>query len=254
MKILAISDFHGEVGILSSLERTVRELEPHVITFTGDVVKGFARGDEWQSAKSQKRKPVRDRETILREREEDVAFYEMFYDALEEIGVPVMAIPGNMDAPEERFRTNVVNRLSRSVAIRIVHQRSVKFGDFHFSGIGGEITEKESEKYFVLQYSRAEVNRMKERIAKGKKKIMLFHSPPFGELGMERGKQKGSGVVNDLVSEFQPQFLFVGHAHTARGTEMLGETLVVNPGALKYGYFALVDTDSREAKLQTLKF
>ena len=53
MRILAISDFHGAQEVLDPLLAACREESPAAILFAGDVVRGFARGDEWLAAQPQ---------------------------------------------------------------------------------------------------------------------------------------------------------------------------------------------------------
>ncbi|MFQ6032097.1 MAG: YfcE family phosphodiesterase, partial [Candidatus Zixiibacteriota bacterium] len=46
--------------------------------------------------------------------------------------------------------------------------------------------------------------------------------------------------------------VFCGHAHGARGEEIIGDSIIVNPGSLKNGFYALVDTDKEKIELKTL--
>jgi Icc-related predicted phosphoesterase len=103
MKILAISDFHGETKLMNSLVENIKDKSPDLIVFTGDVVKGQARGDEWLSAQEEGREPVKDKKEILDEKKKDFKLYDEFYDKLDTLDIPVMCIPGNMDAPEDVF-------------------------------------------------------------------------------------------------------------------------------------------------------
>ena len=55
MKFFCISDFHGALDVLPALVKKIKDVNPDVIIFTGDVVKGYARGDEWLAAKAKGR-------------------------------------------------------------------------------------------------------------------------------------------------------------------------------------------------------
>jgi hypothetical protein len=254
MKIFAISDFHGAIEILDNLKKKAVEVNPNLIVFTGDVVKGYARGGEWLDAISQKRAPDRTKERIEQEKEEDLKLYEEFYRSLNELNIPVVTIPGNMDAPEERFFSHVLNFTLSSDNIHVVQESLIKVGKYIISGFGGEITESSKETFFVLQYPRKEVEFGIRRVKfiKGHK-ILLFHTPPVGNVvDKEENTHRGTSVVNDIIKEIKPTLVFCGHAHKAKGYEMISNTLVVNPGALKKGHFAIVEPEEMKVELMEL--
>jgi Icc-related predicted phosphoesterase len=254
MRIFAISDFHGAIEILDDLKKMVVEVNPNLIVFTGDVVKGYARGDEWLDAISQKRTPDRTKESIKQEAEEDLKLYEEFYGSLNDLNIPVVTIPGNMDAPEERFFSQVLNFTLYSDNIHVVQESLVKVEKYIIGGFGGEITESSKETFFVLQYPRKEVEFGIRRIKfiKGAK-ILLFHTPPVGNVvDMEDNTHRGTSVVNDIIKEIKPALVFCGHAHKAKGYEMVSNTLVINPGALKKGNFAIVESEEMSVELMEL--
>ncbi len=254
MRILAISDFHGAVDLLGDIEKACEHLSPDLITFTGDVVKGHARGDEWLSSLAEKRKPRRDKPEILHEEEEDLRFYDEFYKTLLKLNLPVMLIPGNMDAPEDRFLKRLKEKLKESPHLKLVHKERIKEGGYIFCGFGGEVTKKTKEGYLVLVYPREEVKEyLSSLIGLGKEVVFLSHTPPLGKLDLEGRSHKGSKIVNEIIEMISPKVLFCGHAHKAKGKEIIGKTLVVNPGALKAGNLALVDTQTLEVKFHHLK-
>jgi Icc-related predicted phosphoesterase len=254
MKIFAISDFHGAIEVLDDLKKKVVEVKPNLIVFTGDVVKGYARGDEWLDAIAQKRTPDMTKESIKQEEEEDLKLYEEFYGNLNELNIPVVTIPGNMDAPEERFFSQVLNFTLYSDNIHVVQENLVKVKKYIVAGFGGEITESSKETFFVLQYPRREVEFGIRRVKfiKGTK-ILLFHTPPVGDVvDIEGNTHRGTLVVNDIIKDIKPALVFCGHAHKAKGYEMISDTLVINPGALKKGNFAIVDTEKMKVELMEL--
>lgn len=237
MRIIALSDFHGAVHILNSLKEKVSEVSPDVIIFSGDIVKGHKRGDEWLAARSEKRKPEMT-EDIKNEEKEDIQFYETFFSFLDQMPVPTYLVPGNMDAPERRF-------LKACPQNRLVHQ-SLAERPFTIAGFGGEIVEDQEEYTFVLQYPRQKVMNIMERFSDTSLEVLITHSPPVSELSFEEGKERGSDAVNALIDLLNPEYLFCGHAHTMKGALWIETTLAVNPGALKYGNYAVVEGDSVE--------
>ncbi|MFW9916048.1 MAG: metallophosphoesterase [Candidatus Thorarchaeota archaeon] len=252
MKILAISDFHGKTEVLPVLGSIVRELRPDGMIFTGDVVKGYARGDEWLAARKEGREPEII-PAILAEEEEDLRLYDEFFTFFEAEEIPLFLVPGNMDAPVERFSDHVVQRYRQSPFIRVVHDELHEFHEFKFAGFGGELTPTGAEAFFVRRYLEEEAIDSMRRLLEDKSTgelSLLFHSPPEGEAGNDEGTQKGSQAINRIIEMLQPAYVFCGHAHKARAIEKVNNTTVINPGALKDGCYAIVDIHAGEAALR----
>lgn len=237
-RIVVLSDFHGATHVLGPLEEKIREVSPDIIAFSGDIVKGYKRGDEWLAAREENRTPEMTKE-IEEEEPEDLQFYETFFSFLERLPVPAFVVPGNMDAPETRF-------LAASKGT-VVH-KSLVHQPVTITGFGGQLTEDKEEGTFVLQYPRKNVMDTMNPFTDEEITGLLTHSPPVSSLSFEDGQEKGSFVVNDLIDFLNPDYLFCGHAHKAQGAEWIKSTLAVNPGALKYGNYAVVEGDSIEFK------
>lgn len=236
IRIMGLSDFHGAIHVLDLLKEKIREVNPDIVTFSGDIVKGYKRGDEWLAALDEKRAPQMT-EDIKNEEQEDLQFYRTFFSFLDSLSVPAFVVPGNMDAPEPRFL-----KASKS---NIVH-RSLVETPVTITGFGGELTEEREETTFVLQYPRQKVMDVMKPFTHKKIDIVITHSPPVSLLSFEDGQEKGSLVVNDLIDLLNPDYLFCGHAHKAQGAEWIKTTLTVNPGALKYGNYVIVEEDTVE--------
>lgn len=236
-KIMALSDFHGATHVLEVLKERIQLAAPDLIIFSGDIVKGHKRGNEWLAARDEKRKPKMTQE-VKTEEKEDLTFYRVFFQFLDELSIPAFVVPGNMDAPETRFR----KVCPRS---RLIHQ-TIAEGPITLAGFGGELTEDEKEKIFVLQYPRQTVIDTMKEFTSTEITVLVTHSPPVSSLSVENGQEKGSQVVNYLVDLLRPNYLFCGHAHTAQGAEWIKTTFAVNPGALKYGNYAVVEGDAVE--------
>ncbi len=236
MRIFAISDFHGRTDLLPDLKNAVQEEDPDVIVFTGDIVKGHARGDEWLKAKSEGRKP-RKTERIRKEEKEDKKFYNEFFSAIRKTGVPLVLIPGNMDSPKKRFDKEQDYGTS-------VHRERTKEGNLTFSGFGGQIGEKR-EDYFILQ-------RPPHEVTVKKAKVLLFHQPPIGKVDLDDGEHKGHKKINSMIDDVDAMMVFCGHAHHAQGAQMIDKSLVINPGALKYKNYVLIDDKELEPEFKKL--
>lgn len=235
-RIIGLSDFHGAAHVLDLLQEKIQEVDPDLITFSGDIVKGHNRGDEWLTAREEDRPPQMT-EDIKNEAQEDLQFYKTFFSFLDQLPAPVFVVPGNMDAPESRFlqasHGNTVHKTLVETPVAI-------------TGFGGELTEDREETSFVLQYPRKKVMDAMNPFSDKEIDIVITHSPPVSSLSFEDGQEKGSLVVNDLINLLNPHYLFCGHAHRAQGAEWIKTTLTVNPGALKYGKYVVVEGDTLE--------
>ncbi|MBU7016547.1 MAG: metallophosphoesterase family protein [Theionarchaea archaeon] len=232
---MVLSDFHGAVHILDPLKEKIQEVNPDLITFSGDIVKGYKRGDEWLQSREEKRQPVMT-DDIKNEEKEDIHFYRTFFSFLDQLFMPVVVIPGNMDAPESRFPKASANTIHKTLVTTPVT----------IAGFGGQITEDKEETTFVLQYSRRQVLEVMKEFVATEIKVLITHSPPISMLSFEDGQEKGSLVINDVIDLLNPHYLFCGHAHKSQGAEWIKATFIVNPGALKYGNYAVVEGDSVE--------
>ena len=249
MKIISISDFHGSVDLLDKLLIKIKSEKPDLIVFSGDLVKGGARGSEWLTAAAQGRTPSPDKDEIKDEKSSEIESYKLFYSCLDQLGVPVCVVPGNMDAPEERY-FNMTNLFGREYKnFHLVHQGVWENEGFSVMGFGGEITDKEKENYFVLQYPKMEFENFWTKFIgykTDKIKIFILHIPPVSKLDLINGGHKGSNAVNQMIEKLKPDFIFCGHAHDAQGHESFGGTLGINPGTLKKSNMAIVETDSKK--------
>jgi len=247
MKVLVISDFHGKVDVLEPLINTVKKHAPRLIVFCGDIVQGYSRGDEWLSARNENRLPRKDLPSIREEEPQDYGFYKVFFDTLESIGVKSFCVPGNMDAPISRYLRSIKGYKN----VMNIHNKKVEYNGFIFVGFGGEVSKNLHEDFFVNIFKEDELeifDNLKEELPL----IFVMHTPPVCEAATEPTGYKGEFVVNELIAKHRPRYLFCGHAHKARGKSIVNSTIVVNPGPLKYRYFALVDTDSGEVQLLEL--
>lgn len=254
MRALVFSDVHGEFEPLRSLMRIAPDLDCDFGLFCGDIVRGHARGDEFLAAKEEEREPDTCAEAVGEERAEDYALYAEFYGTLRPCPMPVFGVPGNMDAPEGRYLTCSLAEEGADSPLEVVHRAIVKHGEWAIAGLGGEITQVNREEFFVLQYPRWEaMHQLRVWTLVEGRRIMVLHTPPIGDVvDRDDGGHKGCEVVNELIHTFRPELAVCGHAHDAQGHETIANTLVVNPGALKSGNYAVVDLDSMEVDLGRL--
>jgi len=271
MKIIVTSDFHGAKEVMEPLNNLIDNEKPDIVVFCGDIVKGCARGNEWLSSKKDNRKLDKEKvetrklfqrnqrkvfecreshtfPTIKNEEKEDLMLYDYFYKNIRK-DAPVLVVPGNMDAPEGRY----FSTLPKMKNIYPLHEQMFFKDKYIFAGFGGEITEKEQENFFVLRYPKEKVKSIIDKVKQiEKEKILVFHSPPVSKVGIEGDIVVGSNAVNEILDEVKPKILFCGHAHKAAGTDIVKNTLCVNPGPLKYRNAAVVDSESLKVRFVKL--
>lgn len=254
MRALVFSDVHGQFDNLRELMRRAPGLDCQMGLFCGDIVRGHARGNEYFTARTEGRRPDRQKPEVLNERAEDYALYAEFHQTLRPSPFPIFGVPGNMDAPEGRYLTCSLAEEGADSPLEVVHRMLARCGDWTISGLGGEITGADREESFVLQYPRWEaLHQLRLLEFADTPTIMVLHTPPIGEVvDLDNGGHKGSEAVNELINTYQPELVVCGHAHDAQGQERISNSLVVNPGALKNGNYAVVDLEAMEAEFGRL--
>lgn len=248
MKIIVTSDFHGAKEVMVPLNNLIDNEKPDIVVFCGDIVKGYARGGECLTSKKLGRKPDKEKMEIKNEEFEDLELYDYFYKNIRK-KAPVLVVPGNMDAPEGRYFSTLPNIKN----IYSLHEQLFFKEKYVFAGFGGEITENKNESFFVLKYPKEKVRPMIDKVKQiEKEKILIFHSPPVSKIGIEGDIVVGSNAVNEIIEEIKPKILFCGHAHKAAGTDIVKNTLCVNPGPLKYRNAAVVDSEKMDVRFVKL--
>ena len=148
-----------------------------------------------------------------------------------ESGVRVFAISGNMD-------DHYIVRLLRDLGIS-VESRYVEFNGYVFMGISGV------EVYTSL-------SKVKEFLSRfGSRSIVLSHHPPrASRIDISwSGVHAGLPDFTTLIRRFKPRLWLCGHIHEGRGYEVMDDTIIVNPGPLAFGYYALIDLDENHVVL-----
>lgn len=86
--------------------------------------------------------------------------------------------------------------------------------------------------------------------------LLVSHDPPFGtEADMiGKGAHVGSEAVRNFVEKVQPDVCLTGHIHESRVCTRLGRTVLVNPGPLASGGYALLwrEADGLKASLEKM--
>ena len=207
MRILAVTDVHGRVGVIKTLKSRVRDYD--VLVVAGDLT--YFMGKDYARR-------------ILRE----------LYD-----GKPLLFIPGNCDGRdvlEYNGENNIIN----------IHVGYKLYDNILFIGHGGSSktpfnTPIEFDEDEIWKNLLSIIDNVKN--VRYQTLVLVSHAPPLNtKVDMTRaGVHAGSYSVRKFIEKFKPTLCICGHIHEARGVDEINNTVIVNPGPLMYGYYALID-------------
>jgi Icc-related predicted phosphoesterase len=80
--------------------------------------------------------------------------------------------------------------------------------------------------------------------------ILLSHSPPHGALDKLPGLPNAGGrKIANIIKEKQPSLVLCGHFHELSGITTLYNSVIFNPGALKDGFYGVVEFKENQKPL-----
>ena len=159
-------------------------------------------------------------------------------DAVREHCPRVLAVTGNLDMPWviDAFREQGIS----------LHGEGRRFGDLGVFGCGGSnITPMDTPTELEEDELRAVLERGHAAVADAPRRLMICHTPPF-DTRLDRlvnGTPVGSPAVRTFIETHRPDVAVVGHIHEGRGVDRVGDTLVLNAGALRDGGHVVVEDD-----------
>lgn len=206
MKFLVLSDIHGDLAYIEQLKQELAVADG--ILFGGD----FARFNE--------------PETGLPALKKLIAAHESVY-----------AVLGNCDEPD--FMEELENA-------DISVQKSCIFRDgLAFAGSGGALkftgtTPNERTDDDLL--SDFDII-TRDQPDNWKNLIVIMHQPPKDTCCdiVSAGFHVGSPLLRQFIEQVQPLIVVTGHIHESAGIDHIGRTVVVNPGSLAEGKYAVVE-------------
>ncbi|NJE06151.1 YfcE family phosphodiesterase [Thermococcus sp. M36] len=214
MRILAVTDLHGRLGGVKRLAKMVPEIDPDVILIAGDIT-------HFSGAETARE--------IL--------------EPLLKLRKPLLAVHGNCDG---RDVPGLLNELEISV-----HNRRTQIGSLGFVGIGGsnvtpfntvwELTEDEIASILAKSYLTGD--------------IILSHVPPKDTEAdrVHSGLHVGSPALRSFIEKRGPPLVVCGHIHEARSVDRISDTVIVNPGPLFRGHYAVIEFDEDEKKVKDVR-
>ena len=178
--------------------------------------------------------------------------YRAVFRALADANLPAYWVPGPGDAPIAEYLREAQNVEVVYPYLHGVHGTIAFTPDQHVlvAGMGGDISDDpdaprdETER---LRYPRWEPEYRLKLIRElpEHQLVLLFATPPAHKgHGMP-----GSEVLTELIASHRPRLVVSGGE---RGSELIGRSLVVAPGSLGDGYYAIADLHTHEVELEDL--
>jgi Icc-related predicted phosphoesterase len=152
---------------------------------------------------------------------------------------PVYFVPGNMDPPAlAGYESELVKPL---------HGRVQQLGPYTVGGVGGSLPTPFGTP-FEIDEDEIEGTLKSLRPAP---QLLVAHNPPRGCLDRVGGVVPvGSTSIRRYLEERRPLLSVHGHIHEDRGIEIIGETVIVNPGSLRDGHYAEAVLDGVRVTVQ----
>jgi hypothetical protein len=214
MRIVAITDVHGKLERARGLAKTLTRMEVDVLLVAGDITH-FGGAEHARG--------------IL--------------DPLLNLGIPLLAVHGNCDGGD-------VPDLLDGLGIG-VHGRRVDISGLGVVGIGGS---NKTPFHTIWELTEEEIASILERNYKPGD-LILSHAPPYGTIAdrAHLGRHVGSRTLRRFIEENRPPLVVTGHIHEGRGVDRIEDTVVLNPGPLFRGYYAVIDFDAGKKKVENVE-
>ena len=223
-KVLAVGGINGEVDLLGDLFDELGDEPIDAVTLVGDL------GAPWSKADT----------------------YRALYKALGHADLAAFWIPGANDAPISDYLRESFNMEIAYPKLRGVHATAA-IGPDHvlFAGIGGEIVddpETVRSEEALIRYPGWEAEYRLKVVGEFKDyaKVFLFTTRPAHK-GLH---EPGSEVLAELVNTYRPRIVVT--AGDEPSEERLGTSLVLSPGRLDQGRYALVDFPNSAVEFGTV--
>lgn len=204
LRLCALTDFHGSDEGVRAASRALSRHGFDLILLAGDVAFN------------------------------DLSLAESLLVRLSALGREILFVPGNTDPKglEAYVGDNVT----------CIHGRRVERSGYTFIGLGGAPISPFATPYQWEEREAAEILN-KASVKATPNLVLLTHAPPkntkLDKTGS--GAHVGSSTIRAFIQETQPVLAVCGHIHEARGEEVIGRCLIVNPGPAYEGNTLILD-------------
>lgn len=185
MKLLIFSDTHGRISLLDTMAKKAKNAE--LLVCAGDI-------------------------TVFEEG------LEVMLRKLNQIGKPVLMIPGNHEGPD------LLKKICKSYEnIIYIHGKTYVKNGYYFVGFGSG--------GFSIKDRQFEIFARKLKIPKESKLVLVTHAPPYGTKIDHIWGHHGNKSYRRFIERMKPIIAVSGHLHETQGKEdMIGKTRILNPG------------------------
>ncbi len=191
MKILALSDIHGDKSFMEEMAERGAKEGVDLVLLAGDIL----HMDQWKPGMI---KPFKDK------------------------GLEIAVIPGNHEGMSE------IGFIVEKYGAKNLHGYVLRKGDIGIFGCGyADVgTHQLNEEQFFTTLKKAH-----DSMGDVKKKLMVTHIHPHDTIIGLKHPKWGSRGVRKAIEEFQPDIHICGHMHETHGIEeVIGRTRVINVG------------------------
>ncbi|MCR5699368.1 MAG: metallophosphoesterase family protein [Treponemataceae bacterium] len=210
MRCLIISDGHGNLEMLDKLDEEFKKAD--CVLFGGDFAK-------------------------FGETETGLPFLQRLCKKHEKI----FAVLGNCDEPEfiEQLENSDI-----SVVNSIVYSDGLAFiGSSGGSKFTGTTPFERDDEELAFDLHLAKEPDENGTLPSWDNLVAIMHNPPKDTKCdvVGDGIHVGSAALKEWIENVKPILVVTGHIHESRGVDKIGETVVVNPGALCEGNYAVAE-------------
>jgi Icc-related predicted phosphoesterase len=223
-KVLAVGGMNGEVDLLGNLFEELGDEPIDAVTLVGDL------GAPWSKTDT----------------------YRALFKVLGHADLAVFWIPGPNDAPIGDYLRESYNIEIAYPKLRGVHATAA-LGPDHvlFAGMGGEIVDDPDtvrSEEALIRYPGWEAEYRLKVVSEFKDyaKVFLFTTRPAHK-GL---RESGSRVLAELIKTHRPRIVITGGDEPSE--ERLGTSLVLSPGRLDRGRYALIDFHNAAVEFGTV--
>jgi len=195
VRMLAFTDFHGKDEAFVRAKELIRNHKWNCVLVAGDI-------ENYDGELAKRR-----------------------LSELAEPGIPLFFVPGNMDSADLSSWPGINS-------VHALHGKSAKTDDIYLVGLGGSPLGPFSTPFQIPEETAVQL--MDEAMVGFEKGslVLVSHCPPKNtKLDLvPSGEHAGSVAVRDFIEKYKPALVISGHIHEAKGTDSMGETMLVNTG------------------------
>ncbi len=210
-------------------------------------------------------------------------------EKLNQMKKPVIAVSGNWDPTQysdigfpnkkEKFTEKFYNVIKKLKNIKLIDFKSKKISGINIVGYPrstypGKPEKKISEKNLErFEGDKKQAEKFLRKVNKDNQKyfnkfnkivdkntILISHNCPYNtpldkiKKGIQKGENYGSYLTKKIIINKKPFLVICGHIHENQGKQKIGNSLIINPGAVKDGKAAIIEINDKKKKVKKVKF